>query len=177
MQGLDAGKRGDDNIRLFGNFPAGTRPAAAGADKRIDLFEWSLQKILFHHLDAHFGRPGKRVAKYSSIERLRMHVAALLSVLVHACVKDGTEVQSALESAEQDLGLSGLTLLPREEISLQTLDAAVDHLALLKPLLKPRVLKACLTVITRDREYSPNEMELMRAIGNVLDCPVPPYAG
>jgi Zn-dependent protease with chaperone function len=147
------------------------------ADKRIDLFEWSLQKILFHHLDAHFGRPGKRVAKYSSIERLRMHVAALLSVLVHACLKDGTEVQSALESAEQDLGLSGLTLLPREEISLQTLDAAVDHLALLKPLLKPRVLKACLTVITRDREYSPNEMELMRAIGNVLDCPVPPYAG
>jgi len=39
------------------------------------------------------------------------------------------------------------------------------------------VLKACLAVITYDKEYSPNEVELMRAIGSVLDCPVPPYAG
>ncbi len=147
------------------------------ADKRIDLFEWSLQKILFHHLDSHFGRPGKRAAKYGSLEKLRKHVIVLLSVLVHSCVKDENVAQSAFESAEQELGLTGLTLLPRKEIGLQTLDAAVDHLALLKPLLKPRVLKACLTVITRDGEYSANEMELMRAIGSVLDCPVPPYVG
>ncbi len=147
------------------------------ADKRIDLFEWSLQKILFHHLDAHFGRPGKRVAKYGSLEKLRRDVVALLSVLVYSCVKDENAVQSAFESAERELGLAGLTLLPRQEIGLQTLDAAVDNLALLKPLLKPRVLKACMTIITQDREYSPNEVELMRAIGSVLDCPVPPYVG
>ncbi len=147
------------------------------ADKRIDLFEWSLQKILFHHLDAHFGKPGERVAKYGSFDKLRKDVEVLLSVLVHSCVKDETAVQSIRESAEQALGLSGLRLLPREEIGLKTLDAAVDNLALLKPLLKPSLLKACLAVITRDQEYSSGEMELMRAIGSVLDCPVPPYTG
>jgi hypothetical protein len=47
----------------------------------------------------------------------------------------------------------------------------------LKPLLKPRLLKACLAVITQDQKYSPDEMELMRAIGDVLDCPLPPYLG
>ena len=41
--------------------------------------------------------------------------------------------------------------------------------------LAAQLLKACLAVITRDQHYSPDEMELMRAVGDVVDCPVPPY--
>ena len=147
------------------------------ADKRIDLFEWSLQKILFHHLDAHFGRPGKRVAKYGSLEDLRQHIEVLLGMLLHSCVKDPDLIKAALAESELELGLAGLKLLPLQKINLETLDLAVDKLAQLKPLLKPRVLKAGLTIITQDRDYAPAEMELMRAIGSVLDCPVPPYLG
>jgi hypothetical protein len=42
---------------------------------------------------------------------------------------------------------------------------------------EPRLLKACLIVITQGQKYSADEMELIRAIGDVLDCPVPPYLG
>jgi len=82
-----------------------------------------------------------------------------------------------IASAERQLGTADLALLPREQIDLAGLDTAVKQLALLKPLLKPRLLKACLAVITQDRNYSSDEMELMRAIGDVLDCPLPPYLG
>jgi BarA-like signal transduction histidine kinase len=100
-----------------------------------------------------------------------------MSMLVYACVQDKAEIKAAFTQAEEELGLTNLALLPREQINLENLDAAVDKLALLKPLLKPRLLKACLAVITQDQKYSPDEMELMRAIGDVLDCPLPPYLG
>jgi Zn-dependent protease with chaperone function len=147
------------------------------ADNRIDLFEWSLQKILFHHLDAEFGRPGKKVAKFGSFRPVKQHIDVLMSMLVYACVQDKAEIKAAFTQAEEELGLTNLALLPRDRINLENLDAAVDKLALLKPLLKPRLLKACLAVITQDQKYSPDEMELMRAIGDVLDCPLPPYLG
>ena len=147
------------------------------ADHRIDLFEWSLQKILFHHLDPQFSRANKRQAKFGALPAVKDDIDVLLSMLIYACVQDKAEARAALASAEKELGIDNLLLLPREQINFDRLGEAVDKLALLKPLLKPRLLKACLAVITQDRHYSPTEMELMRAIGNTLDCPIPPYMG
>ncbi len=145
------------------------------ADNRIDMFEWSLQKILFHHLDAEFGKPSKRIAKYGSLNAVKHDINVLMSMLIYACVQDKSQIKAAFIAAEKELGLNNLILLSRKQIKIETLGLAVDKLALLKPLLKPRLLKACLVVITLDQEYSPNEMELMRAIADVLDCPIPPY--
>jgi len=147
------------------------------ADNRIDLFEWALQKILFHHLDAEFTRPGKKVAKYGSLTSVKQDINVLISMLIHACVKDKTHIKAVFSQAENELGLNGFVLLSRKDITIDRLDASVDKLAMLKPLLKPRLLKACLAVITYDKEYSAREMELMRAIADVLDCPLPPYMG
>jgi len=144
-------------------------------DNRIDLFEWSLQKILFHHLDSQFDRPDKKVAKFRSYKVVKKHLELLISMLVYASVQDKTEVKTAFANAAQELGLSNLVLLSRQQINIKNLDLAVENLALLKPLLKPRLLKACLNVITQDQNFSPDEMELIRAIGDVLGCPVPPY--
>ena len=147
------------------------------ADNQVDLFEWSLQKILFHHLDPEFDRPGKKVAKFGSYKVVKKHIDVLISMLVYASVQDQSEIKAAFADAEQELELTNLMLLSRQQINLENLDVAVENLALLKPMLKPRLLKACLNVITQDQKYSAEEMELIRAIGDVLDCPVPPYLG
>jgi len=147
------------------------------ADNQVDLFEWSLQKILFHHLDQEFGRSDKKIAKFGSFKGVKKHIDVLISMLVYASVQDQSEIKAAFADAKQELELTNLMLLPRQQINLENLDVAVENLALLKPMLKPRLLKACLNVITQDQKYSPEEMELIRAIGDVLDCPVPPYLG
>jgi Zn-dependent protease with chaperone function len=145
------------------------------ADKRIDLFEWALQKILFHHLAPVFSKASKRVARYSDLQSVKPHIDTLLSMLVHACVPEPELVEPAWTSAQRELDVQGLELLARNQITIDRLNSAVDNLAQLKPLLKPRLLKACLALITQDKNYSPTEMELMRAIADVLDCPLPPY--
>ncbi|MGD8783599.1 MAG: M48 family metallopeptidase [Thioalkalispiraceae bacterium] len=143
-------------------------------DNRIEIFEWVLQKILFHHLDKEFGRPGKKNAKYGALNPLKQDINVLLSMLVYACVTEDNQVKAVFNAAEKELGLNNLVLVSRQQITIDKLDASVEKLALLKPLLKPRLLKACLALITYDQEYSASEMELMRAIADTLDCPLPP---
>lgn len=147
------------------------------ADNRIDLFEWSLQKILFHYLEPEFGRAGARLAKFGSLKAVKEHIDVLMSMLVYASVQEESEHKAVFAKAEKELGINNIALLSRQQINMDTLGVAVDTLALLKPLIKPRLLKACMAVITHDQEYSPDEMELMRAIAAVLDCPLPPYLG
>ncbi len=147
------------------------------ADQRIDLFEWSLQHILFQHLNAVFGRAHTSAGKYDSIAAISAHSDVLINMLVYGCVQNRGEIEATLSVAAQALGLRKVNLLPRSQITVENLNVAMDQLALLRPLLKPRLLKACLAVVTQDQQYSPREMELMRAIADALDCPLPPYLG
>jgi len=143
------------------------------ADTKIDIFEWSLQKILLHHLDREFNRTNKTIAKYGSLHTVKNQVEVLISMLIHVCVKDSSHIETTFLAAQQELQIQNLTLLPRTEINFDNLGAAIDTLALLKPLQKPGLLKASLICMTQDKEYSPQERELMRAIANTLDCPMP----
>lgn len=147
------------------------------ADNQLGLFEWSLQKILFRHLDPEFGRAWKKLEKFASLNAVKTDIDVLMSMLAHNCVGDAVAIETALATAAKELDFNNLVLLSPDQINTKNLNAAVDNLALLKPLIKPRLLKACLAVITQDKNYSATEMELMRAIADVLDCPLPPYLG
>jgi len=72
------------------------------------------------------------------------------------------------------LDLDELSLLAETDISLSALDVALDKLAKLNPLVKPRLLKACVASIVQDQKIAPVEVELLRAFSDVLDCPMPP---
>jgi hypothetical protein len=67
-----------------------------------------------------------------------------------------------------------MVLLEKTDLNAQILDAAVDSLAELRPLLKPKLLKACIATITADGIATAQEIELVRTIADALDCPMPP---
>lgn len=144
-------------------------------DRKINLFEWALQKILYHNLEPQFTGKKPRAARHGSLAAVQPHIETLLSLLTHACV--GDQQSEAFDAARRELDMPDVAMIPRERIDLEALGTAVDELALLKPLIKPRLLKACLACITHDQAYSPEETELMRAVADTLDCPMPPYLG
>jgi len=143
-------------------------------DSRVDLLEWSLQKILFNHLDGQFFKLAQVKPRYSHPAQLKKEIELILSVMAHAGQQSQSDAEKAFDSAAQALELSGLELLAKSEISLSDLDHSLEKLAKLKPLAKPRILKACATSIVHDRKVSPVEVELLRAFSDVLDCPMPP---
>ena len=143
-------------------------------DSKVDLLEWSLQKILFNHLDGQFFKLPHTQARYSRPAQVKKEIELILSVMAYAGQQNQSDAEKAFDSAAQALELSELALRARSEIRLSGVDAALEKLAGLKPLAKLRLLKACVASIMHDQRVSPVEVELLRAFSDVLDCPMPP---
>jgi hypothetical protein len=143
-------------------------------DSKVDLLEWSLQKILFNHLDGQFFKLPHTQARYSRPAQVKKEIELILSVMAYAGQQNQNDAEKAFDSAAQALELSELALRARSEIRLSDVDAALEKLARLKPLAKLRLLKACVASIMHDQRVSPVEVELLRAFSDVLDCPMPP---
>lgn len=145
-------------------------------DSKISLFEWSIRKIVFHHLDPVFDKKPGTVHQNLTLEQTKTACAVLLSVLVYSGKQQGMQDTDVFAGASTELGKLNLKLLEKSEISLTRLNSSLDRLARLKPLEKPRLLKACAACITADRQITPSEVEVYRAVAAILDCPVPPLA-
>jgi len=65
-------------------------------------------------------------------------------------------------------------MLARKSFKLESLNQSLDKLMQLKPLVKPRVLKACVAVVLEDGKTTTRGIELVRTISTCLDCPMPP---
>ncbi len=142
-------------------------------DQKINLLEWALQKIVFHHLGVVFekGRIPKLGRK--NLTHCRESCEVLLSILAHSCRQDGITAADAFNQGAKKLDIS-TTIIAVSSISFEALNKALDELVLLKPLQKPALLKACAACITADKEVAPIELELLRAIAATIDCPIPP---
>jgi Zn-dependent protease with chaperone function len=141
-------------------------------DSRVDLMEWSLQKILFRHLDGQFFKQTPVKASYSDPESLKREIELVLSMMAHAGSQNMNDAEGAFEAAAQVLEFSGLTLLVKDQIKIVDLDLALESLDKLKPLAKSRFLKACVASIWHDQRATAVEIELLRAFSGVLDCPM-----
>lgn len=147
--------------------------ALIGMDSRVDLLEWSLQKILFNHLDGQFFKLAHVKARYSDPGQLKKEIELVLSVMAHAGAQNQSAMEEAFGASVQALGSSGLELLAKDQIRIADLDLALGKLEKLKPPAKSRLLKACAVSIGHDQRASAAEVELLRAFAGVLDCPVP----
>jgi hypothetical protein len=143
-------------------------------DGRVDLFEWSLQKILFNHLDGQFFKLTPVKARYSDIRQLKKEIRLILSVMAYAGQQNQGDAAKAFAAAVATLALSEQKILAKNEISLPGLDLALKKLAKLRPLVKQKILKACAVSVAHDQQVSPVEVEILRAFSDVLDCPMPP---
>jgi Zn-dependent protease with chaperone function len=146
-------------------------------DSKVDLFEWSLQKILSKHLDGHFHKPLPAATRYQELVQLTRELGFVLSFMAHAGATDQSSAQRAFDASAATLASVGLTLLPKDQIRIAELDQALVKLDLLAPAAKSRLLTACVISIWHDQSAKPVEVELLRAFASVLDCPMPAGVG
>ena len=74
-----------------------------------------------------------------------------------------------VESAEE-----ALELLARDQCGVDAIDRALDRLMLAVPIIKKNLIEACARVVGADGVIQEAEAELLRAIADTLDCPIPP---
>jgi hypothetical protein len=65
--------------------------------------------------------------------------------------------------------------LPTGQCTLSAIDEALTRYDAATPALKKGLMLACAATVMADDEVTDREAELIRAIGDGLDCPVPPF--
>ncbi len=144
------------------------------ADQVLDLFEWSLQRILLHHVQPEFVQVPPSRVRYKGLDKVDTQVQLLLSFLAYAGNPDPAASRAAFDAAVAKLMLPGLQILPVEQTRLDRLGKALDVLNEAAPRLKKQLLKACIACVSADREITVAEAELLRATADSLGIPLPP---
>jgi hypothetical protein len=143
----------------------------AQTDQVINLMEWSLLRILRRNVQGQRPLDGQ----YRLMD-MPAECGVLLSALAHAGHNDPQLAAQALAKACVALPFEPLSLAASSD-PLKSLDAALNRLSRLLPLQKPRLLKAMAICIAHDGHINAAEAELMRAVADTLDCPMPPLLG
>lgn len=142
------------------------------ADGRIGLSEWVIQKLIKKHLGEAFeGHRPKN--KSSSLIARSGEAAVVLSLLAYASKQVGIEREAAFEAGRSELDLP-VQMLGRDQLKFKDIDQALDTLAGLYPLEKPRLIKACVATVKADSQVTVAEADLLRMVSDLLDCPMPP---
>ncbi|MBX3745328.1 MAG: M48 family metallopeptidase [Verrucomicrobiae bacterium] len=149
------------------------------ADQQMDLFEYALDKMLRRHLAPHFGAKPGRVTQYHALNPLLPDCAVVLSVLARVGHDSPEAVQAAFLDGMRALGVDAVAsgIRVEEKAGLSEVEVALDRLGLASPPIRGRVLNACAQAVASDGQISQREGELLRAIADTLDCPLPPFLG
>ncbi len=145
------------------------------SDQQIELFEYTLQKIVLRQLEPNFKPPKKIVTQYYVLKPLVPDCAVLLSALAYAGQTEPAQVQAAFQQGAARLSLPDPALVPEAKCGLSDVDVALGRLNQVSPQLKKAVLNACAETVAADGVIQENEAELLRAIADTLDCPIPPF--
>jgi uncharacterized tellurite resistance protein B-like protein len=148
------------------------------SDGKIELFEFVLQKIVLRNLDSQFNGPQKNVIQFYTIKPLVPDCAVVLSALANVGSDDAAKIEKAFETGAPYLRApddADLNLLPKENCGVNEIDAALNRLALAVPTIKKNLIEACVHVVVADGVIQEAEAELLRAIADTLDCPMPPF--
>jgi Zn-dependent protease with chaperone function len=139
------------------------------ADQRVTLHEFVLATLLKQSLREGAGKPIP--IRYRSLDEVATDAHVVLSVVAHAA---GGDTAQAFAKGSAELGLNLRVPLAAAELTTPRVAESLERLRLLAPLVKPRVLKACVAAATADGVFHIADVELVRAVAATLDCPLPP---
>jgi Zn-dependent protease with chaperone function len=153
-----------------------TAMALAAADEQIDLFEYAFLRMMVRRLDSAFGRGRKAGALIMRLADARSECAVLLGGLAFYGQPEAA-ARKAFQPAMTRLfpGQPG-EAPPASACTLKNVDEALNRLADLRPALKESVLDACGLCAGHDGQVTVEEADLLRAVADALDCPVPPLS-
>lgn len=141
------------------------------ADGEVKLAEWTLKSAVLGYLQKDFEKARFQRNGSMKIERLRAECALVLSFVAALSEEADQRVSFAAGIAELHLAEGDISYSATP--SFVDLDKAVLRLQRLAPLQKPILLKACAAAIAADAKASVDEIELLRGLSALLDCPMP----
>ena len=145
------------------------------ADKQVDLFEYTLQRMVLRRLAPVFETMKPPVVRYYDMAPLRPAAVKLLSCLAYCGADDEAAARKAFSAGMRKLDGSAPPMLPIERYGVKAVDEALSQFREASPDMKRIILSACTACVGADGMVTIAEAEVLRAVGDALDCPIPPF--
>ncbi|MGC9941965.1 MAG: M48 family metallopeptidase [Verrucomicrobiota bacterium] len=147
------------------------------SDGQIAMFEFVLQKIVMRNLTPKYSDMKPAPVQFYTLKPLVPDCAVVLSALAYEGSNDPAEIQKAFETGLPYLRAGDVgpaELLRRDQCGVDAISAALDRLTLAVPIIKRNLIEASAHVVGADGVIQESEAELLRAVADTLDCPIPP---
>jgi Zn-dependent protease with chaperone function len=147
------------------------------ADAEVSLFEFALERLVERHLEFHFCRRSMPKVRFTRVEPLRQEIMLLLASLAEAGTNNRPDAEKAFAQGMSRL-LPGPYLWPEHarhgssEAQFKALDLALRRLDESSPLLKRKILRACVQLVEQDGKVLDPEMGLLRAFAEGMGCAI-----
>jgi len=146
--------------------------AVVNADRRVSLHEFVILTLVRAQLE-----PKPRPAETKRISDLKAQAATVLALVAHAGTRpDATGTREAALEASIKAGAATMGIAQSLPSSLtpESANSALEALRSLSPMEKGVLVKALFAAVTVDGTIRVAEAGLMRLVGAVLECPLPP---
>ncbi|PZW44615.1 M48 family metallopeptidase [Pseudomonas sp. URMO17WK12:I2] len=136
---------------------------------QLGFMEWALLRIVERNLGMQ-----RTVQGRLPLAALGNESCVLLTALARAGNATEQAASAAFLAAWITLPFSARPFAEQPHAGISELNDALNRLNQMRPLQKPQLLKAMARCIEHDGRISASEAELMRAVADTLDCPMPP---
>ncbi len=141
-------------------------------DGRVTLFEFVLLTLLKKQIGS---KPGSREKiQYRRFSQVLPEIRILLTLMARAGTASARESQEAFTRAMRSFTNVRLVQADEAYCKLDSMDGVLVKLGGLSPLLKRSLISACADCVLHDGKITLEEAELLRAVSEALDCPMPP---
>lgn len=141
------------------------------ADNQVSITEYVISSILESNLD---NRHDANI-RYWKLQQVSYEAGFLLAILAYHGHSQKDQATLAYKSGMETLGFEKFQAMDEyHDLQLQQLTQVLSRLKQLIMKERKKLLFACAKVIFHDQQVTLLEAELLRAISDSLDCPMPP---
>ena len=143
-------------------------------DQKIDLFEWSIQKVVFNHLNLEEKSISHNPHGSSALAGQVSTCSVFLAALAHY----GGEQMNAEDAFNRGVKLlnpkNTIQLPTIESCTIEELEKSLPRLQKLSASAKRTFLTACLATAEHDQQISETEFLILRGLAAAISCPLGP---
>lgn len=138
-----------------------------------NLFGFAFEKMVIRRLDTAFSERKEPAIRHHNLKEIGHELSVLLSALSYTSDDQPKKAWKFALKPIEKVKPENMELLPAEKCGLADLDGALDELAASANPVKKYIISAVIYCVISDKIISAEEMELMRAVSDALDTPIP----
>ena len=137
------------------------------------IFSFALEKLIERQLDTTFAKNKEPEIRHHHLKPMGEEISVLLSALSHISDENPESAWKSGLGPIQKVIPDNVRFLPKEECGFDMLDKAIDEFAASANPVKKYIASAMIHCVVSDKKITLEEKELLRAISESIDCPIP----